>query len=45
MQATETIKCFNGEKVYVAFALDCHDREALSNNGSNTLMLKLRVVS
>lgn len=24
------IKCFNGEKVYVAFALDCHDREALS---------------
>ena len=23
------IKCFNGEKVYVAFALDCHDRECL----------------
>lgn len=24
------IKCFNGEKVYVAFALDCHDRECLA---------------
>ena len=24
------IHCFNGEKVYVAFTLDCHDREALS---------------
>lgn len=24
------IKCFNGEKVYVAFSLDCHDRECLS---------------
>lgn len=23
-------KCFNGEKVYVAYALDCHDRECLS---------------
>ena len=22
--------CFNGEKVYVAFALDCHDRECLA---------------
>ena len=25
------IKCFNGEKVYVAFALDCHDRECLAH--------------
>jgi putative transposase len=24
------IKCFNGEKVYVAFSLDCCDREAIS---------------
>ena len=24
------IDCYNGEKVYVAFALDCHDREAIS---------------
>jgi putative transposase len=23
------IHCFNGEKVYVAFSLDCHDRECL----------------
>jgi putative transposase len=23
------IKCFNGEKVYVAFTLDCHDRECI----------------
>ena len=25
------IHCFNGEKVYVAFALDCHDRECLAH--------------
>ena len=24
------IKCFNGEKIYVAFSLDCCDREAIS---------------
>ena len=24
------IKCWNGEKVFVAFSLDCHDREAMS---------------
>lgn len=24
------VQCFNGEKVYVAFSLDCHDREAMS---------------
>ena len=24
------IRCWNGEKVFVAFALECHDREALS---------------
>ena len=24
------IQCYNGEKVYVAFSLDCHDRECLS---------------
>lgn len=28
------IKCFNGEKVYVAFVLDCCDREAISFVGS-----------
>jgi putative transposase len=24
------IHCYNGEKVYVAFCLDTHDREAIS---------------
>lgn len=24
------IKCWNGEKIYVAFSLDCHDREAMN---------------
>lgn len=24
------IRCWNGEKVFVAFSLDCHDREAMS---------------
>lgn len=24
------IKCWNGEKVFIAFSLDCHDREAMS---------------
>ena len=24
------VHCFNGEKVYVSFVLDCHDREAIS---------------
>jgi putative transposase len=33
------IKCFNGEKVYVAFALDCHDREALSYVASKSPLL------
>lgn len=33
------IKCFNGEKVYVAFALDCHDREALSYVASKLPLL------
>jgi len=28
------IHCFNGEKVYVAFTLDCHDREVLSYVGT-----------
>jgi putative transposase len=28
------IKCFNGEKVYVAFTLDCHDRENIGFVGS-----------
>lgn len=28
------IKCFNGEKVYVAFTLDCHDRESIGVVGS-----------
>lgn len=33
------IKCFNGEKVYVAFALDCHDREAISYVASKMPLL------
>jgi putative transposase len=33
------IKCFNGEKIYVAFSLDCHDREALSYVASKAPLL------
>lgn len=33
------IKCFNGGKVYVAFSLDCHDREALSYVASKVPLL------
>ncbi|MCP3893928.1 MAG: IS3 family transposase [Bacteroides sp.] len=30
------IKCFNAEKVYVAFSLDCKDREAMAYVASKT---------
>ena len=33
------IKCFNGEKVYVAFTLDCHDRECIGVVGSKEPLL------
>jgi len=33
------IKCFNGEKVYVAFTLDCHDRENIGCVGSKDPLL------
>lgn len=33
------IRCFNGEKVYVAFSLDCHDREAISYVASKLPLL------
>ena len=33
------IKCFNGEKVYVAFVLDCCDREAISYVASTRPLL------
>lgn len=33
------IKCFNGEKVYVAFTLDCHDRECIGYVGSEEPLL------
>lgn len=33
------IQCFNGEKVYVAFSLDCHDREAISYVASKSPLL------
>jgi len=33
------IRCFNGEKVYVAFSLDCHDREATSYVASKLPLL------
>jgi len=33
------IRCFNGEKVYVAFSLDCHDREAISYVASKNPLL------
>ncbi len=39
------IKCFNGEKVYVAFALDCHDREALSYVASKLPLLATDIQS
>lgn len=34
------IQCFNGEKVYVAFSLDCCDRECLSFIGKETPLVK-----
>lgn len=34
------IKCFNGEKVYVAFTLDCHDRECIGFVGSKEPLLR-----
>lgn len=34
------IECFNGEKVYVSFILDCHDRECLSYVAYNRPLLK-----
>lgn len=33
------IRCFNEEKVYVAFILDCHDRECLSYTVSSNPLL------
>jgi putative transposase len=33
------IKCFNGEKVFVAFTLDCHDRECIGVVGSKEPLL------
>lgn len=33
------IRCYNGEKVYVAFSLDCHDREVMSYVASKTPLL------
>lgn len=33
------VKCFNGEKVYVAFTLDCHDRECIGVVGSKYPLL------
>lgn len=37
------IKCYNGEKVYVAFALDCHDRECLSYVAYNRPLLAIDI--
>jgi len=38
------INCWSGEKVFVAFALDCHDREAMAHwsagAGASTFSLK-----
>lgn len=33
------IKCFNGEKVFVAFTLDCHDRECIGVVGSKKALV------
>jgi putative transposase len=33
------IRCYTGEKVYVAFSLDCHDREAISYVASKSPLL------
>jgi putative transposase len=39
------IKCFNGEKVYVAFVLDCCDREAISYVASSRPLIAENVQS
>ena len=39
------IRCFNGEKVYVAFSLDCHDREAISYVASKLPLLATDIQS
>ena len=37
------IHCYNGEKVYVVFALDCHDREAISYVAHNRPLLAVDI--
>ncbi len=39
------IHCFNGEKVFVAFVLDCHDREAISYVASRSPLLAINIQS
>ena len=34
------IHCFNGEKVYVSFILDCHDRQCIASTGQYRPLLK-----
>jgi putative transposase len=37
------IRCFNDEKVYVAFSLDCNDREAISYVASKNPLLGINI--
>lgn len=38
------IKCWNGEKVFVAFSLDCHDREAMQYVGEKRPLLHTDII-
>ena len=37
------IKCFNGERVYVSFIIDCHDRQCLSYMTKNAPLLAIDI--
>ena len=39
------IHCFNGEKVYIAFSLDCHDRECIAYVANTKPLLALDIQS
>lgn len=37
------IKCFNGERVYVSFIMDCHDRQCLSYVAKSSPLLSIDI--
>lgn len=39
------IKCWNGEKVFVAFSLDCHDREAMQHIAESRPLLHTDIIA